>query len=152
MSFLLGKNRLNTLGAAPTLSSHLGGDGLVPLTFNTNINVTTSLPQYNAGTFTISTNGVWIVHFYISGTASTSPTGTVQIYSSTLGAGNALAGNATAPFQQTTATGTSGVTFAAGCFIAVITASVTYDTFITFLTGNMQMTRANCYVNARRIG
>lgn len=120
--------------------------------FNTNINVIPSTTPYNEGTFTISTPGTWIVHYYISATSSNNPTGTVQIYSTATGVGNYLAGNSTAPFQQTTAGGTTGVIFAAGCFIAVITTAVTYDVFITLLTGNMQMTRANCYVNARRIG
>ena len=103
------KRFLRTLGAAPTTSAHLGGDASVPLLFNTNVNVTPSTTPYNEETFTISTPGTWIVHYYISATSSNNPTGTVQIYSTATGVGNYLAGNSTAPFQQTTAGGTTGL-------------------------------------------
>lgn len=124
----------------------------VTLVFIVNNNVILTNSPYNEGYFTLSTPGTWIVNYYITGTSSASPTGNVQIYSTASGIGNIAAGASTAPLQQNTASGTAGTVFAAGSFVATITTSVTYDVYINVLTGNIQMTRANCYVNSTRIG
>lgn len=122
------------------------------MNFNTNTNVITSNSPLNEGSFTFSTPGTWIVNYYINGTSSSNPTGSVQIYSSASGVGNAFNGASTAPLQQNTASGTSGNTFAGGSFVATITSAVTYDVFINVQIGAFQTSRATCYVNFTRIG
>ena len=146
------KRFLRTLGAAPTTSAHLGFITGAPLSFVPNISVTVANSPYNEGPFTFSTPGVWIVNYYINGTSSSNPTGSVQIYSTASGAGNELIGASTAPLQQTTASGTSGNIFAGGSFVATITSTVIYDVFINILIGSIQMSRSTCYVNFTRIG
>ena len=142
-----------TLGAAPTISSQLGS--VSPGSYNfvsPNETVTTTNSPYNLGTATFSTPGVWIVSYYIAGTASTNPSGSVQVYSTASGAGNSTAGASTAPLQQTLVTGTSGIVFAGGSFVTTITTSVVYNVYINVIAGTFFNQRSNCYFNFTRIG
>ena len=119
-----------------------------------NDTVTTANSPYNLGTATFSTPGVWIVSYFIAGTASSNPTGSVQVYSptSTGGVLDRITGGSTAPLQQTISSGTIGVVFAGGSFVTTITTSVVYNVFINVLIGSFFNQRANCYFNFTRIG